>query len=182
MLMGLGKKPKDYPPAHCDKCGKVTPRTRGGVCHPCNVATLAKARANITTSRRDTGIRSWETRKAKAAAGLMGIEYNKRNPAEGQKLVEMARERVAADAVKVFKKHAALAADVLVDILKDKESRPETKIQAAKEVLSRALGAPVTTSLIGSLDDSEVVRLTGQDIMAAARRLVSANAIDVEAE
>jgi hypothetical protein len=180
--MGLGRQPKHYDPAHCDKCGKVTERSRVGVCVVCNNAVLAKARANRKTSHEETGRKSWETRRARAAAGLMGIEYNKRNPVEGQKLVEMARERVAADAVKVFKQHAALAADVLVAILKDEESRPETKIQAAKEVLSRALGAPVTTSLIGSLDDSEVVRLTGQDIMAAARRLVSSNAIDVEAE
>jgi hypothetical protein len=110
----------------------------------------------------------------------MGIEYNKRNPVEGQRLVEMAREKVASDAVVLFKKHAHAAADTLIKLLTAEDSRPEIKLAAAREILDRSLGKAVVTNLVGSLDDTEVVRLTGQDIMAAARRLVSANAIDVE--
>lgn len=179
--MALGKTPKDYPPAHCPNCDKITERTKGGVCQPCNTANLAKARASRTSSPVETGKKSWQTRKAKEAARLLGLDYGKkRNYRESNMIVDLAREKVAADAVVLFKRHAHAAADVLVKLLTAEDSRPEIKLQAAKEILDRSLGKAVQTNLVGSLDDSEVVRLTGQDIMAAARRLVSSTAIDAE--
>lgn len=179
--MGLGRQPKHYEPAHCDKCGKVTERTRVGVCLVCNTATLAKARANRKTSHEETGRKSWETRRARAAAGLMGIEYNKRNPVEGQKLVEMAREKVASDAVVLFKKHAHAAADTLIKLLTAEDSRPEIKLAAAREILDRSLGKAVQQVVADVTMSEGLINVTPEALRLAALRVAGLTADDAEA-
>ena len=56
---------------------------------------------------------------------------------------------------KMFQEHEQQAMEVMVEIMQDVTVDPPVRLKAANDILNRARGTPVSTSVVISMDESE---------------------------